>query len=147
MGNYSDLIKLNAPADKVFDALTNKIPLWWTEMFEGSANNKNDAFTVRFGEAIYKTILVKEITNNLKIVWSVTDSLINIPELKNQTEWIGTSIEWEIIQQGSKTELLLTHIGLRPDIECYDICTTGWKQFTNSFKLFVETGKGNPFKQ
>ena len=116
-------------------------------MFEGSANNKNDAFTVRFGEAIYKTILVKEITNNLKIVWSVTDSLINIPELKNQTEWIGTSIEWEIIQQGSKTELLLTHIGLRPDIECYDICTTGWKQFTNSFKLFVETGKGNPFKQ
>lgn len=147
MGNYSDLIKLNAPADKVFDALTNKIPLWWTEMFEGSANNKNDTFTVRFGETIYKTILVKEITNNLKIVWSVTDSLINIPELKNQTEWIGTSIEWEIIPQGSKTELLLTHIGLRPDIECYDICTTGWKQFTNSLKLFLETGNGNPFKQ
>lgn len=147
MGNYSNIIKLNVPADSIFDALTNKIPFWWTEMFEGSANKQHDIFTVRFGESVYKTMQVKELSDNSKIVWSVINSLIAIPGLKNQTEWIGTTIEWKIIPHEDKTELLLTHIGLLPDIECYDICTNGWKQFTDSLKLFVETGKGNPFKQ
>lgn len=147
MEDYSNIIKMNAPAGKVFDALTKEIPLWWTEMFEGSANKQNDTFTVRFGESIYKTMRVKELSGNSKVVWSVTNSLIAVPELKNQTEWIGTTIEWEIAPHENKTALLLTHTGLQPGIECYDICTNGWQQFTNSLKLFVETGKGNPFKQ
>lgn len=145
--NYSNTIKLNATADKVFNALTTEIPLWWTEMFEGKANKQGENFTVRFGDSVYKTMCVDELAHNAKVIWYVENSLIAIPELKNQTEWIGTTIVWEIKEQGNSTELHLTHISLNPEIECYDICTSGWLQFTDSLKLFVETGKGNSYKQ
>lgn len=147
MENYSNTIKLKATADKVFNALTNEIPLWWTEMFEGSANKQGKNFTVRFGNSVYKTMRVEELAHNVRVVWYVENSLIAVPDLKNQTEWIGTKIVWEINEQSNDTELYLTHIGLNSEIECYEVCTNGWQQFTNSLKLFVETGKGNPYKQ
>lgn len=81
-----------------------------------------------------------------KIVWLVTDSLIDIPDLKNQTEWINTKIAWEIFSKDNQTELTLTHFGLTPQIECYNICENGWHNFTSSLVEFINTGKGNPFK-
>lgn len=80
MENYHNIIKLNTMADKVFKALTTGIPLWWTEMFEGLANNQNETFTVRFGESVYKTVQVQELSACSKVVWSVIDSLIAIPD-------------------------------------------------------------------
>jgi len=147
MKNYSNIVTIHATADKVLNALTNEIPLWWTEMFEGSANRENDSFTVRFGENIYKTMIVQELSGTSKVVWQVVDSLIAVSGLKNQTEWTNTRIVWEIMQQENSTELHLTHIGLHPDVECYDVCISGWQQFIDSLKLFIETGRGNPFKQ
>jgi hypothetical protein len=44
------------------------------------------------------------------------------------------------------TWIKVIHIGLNPDIECYEICSNGWVQFVNSLKLFLETGKGSPYK-
>lgn len=146
MENYSTIIKLNTTADKVFNALTTEIPLWWTEMFAGLADKQGETFTVRFGENIYKTMQVQELSDNSKVIWQVKDALIAIPELKNQTEWIGTTIVWEIIPQEKNSELKLTHIGLRPNTECHEICSNGWQNFTDSLKLFLETGKGNPFR-
>lgn len=148
LDNYSNTIILkNTSKRETFTALTNGISLWWTELFEGKAHKQEETFTVRFGDNIYKTIQVNELLQNSKIVWSVTNSAIGIPELKNQTEWIGTTIVWEITQKENDTELKLTHIGLHPDTECYNICINGWEQFTDSLKLLLETGKGNPFKQ
>ncbi|WP_144281978.1 SRPBCC family protein [Chryseobacterium echinoideorum] len=146
MENYSNTIQLKATTDKVFNALTNEIPLWWTEMFEGSANREGSSFTVRFGDNVYKTMCVEELVHNSNVVWYVEKSLIAVPGLKKQTEWIDTTIVWEITEKGNSTELHLTHIGLNPNVECYDICTNGWQQFTNSLKEFVETGKGNPYR-
>lgn len=145
--NYTCTITFDATAEKVFNALTNEIPLWWTVSFEGSSNQQRDVFTIRFGEHIYKTMQVCELSPNSKVIWYVTGSVIGISELNNQTEWTGTTIVWEITQREKNTELILTHIGLSPDVECYDICKNGWKQFTDSLKLLLETGTGNPFHQ
>lgn len=94
---------------------------------------------------IFKRFKIKEIIPNSKLVWYVEDSLIDILELENKREWIGTTIIWEITEKNSNAELLLTHLGLHPDIECYQICTNGWKEFTASLKAHLETGKGTPF--
>lgn len=114
-------------------------------MFEGSADKHHGTFTVRFGENVYKTMRT-ELFPSSKVVWHVTDSRINVSGLKNQQEWIGTTIIWEITAYENGSQLQLTHIGLQPTIECYDMCTNGWKQFTDSLKLFLETGTGKPFK-
>ncbi|AZA82887.1 hypothetical protein C1637_17925 [Chryseobacterium lactis] len=145
--NYTHTIEVRATTDKVYQALTREIPLWWTEMFEGSSLHIGDQFTIRFGAKIHKTMQVKELISGSKIVWDVIDSLIALPELKNQTEWIGTTVVWEIKQTSRNTQIKVTHIGLNPDIECYNICSNGWVQFLDSLKLLLESGKGAPYKE
>ncbi|MBS1496134.1 MAG: hypothetical protein JSU03_14340 [Bacteroidetes bacterium] len=80
-------------------------------------------------------------------MWIVTDSLIDLPALKNKTEWINTKIVWEIADRSNFTTLKLTHFGLTPQVECYEICIAGWGQFTNSLTDFINTGVGKPFRE
>ncbi len=147
MDHYTNTIEVKTTADKAYDALAYKINLWWTEMFEGASAQVGDVFTIRFGESIHKTMRVKELIPDSKVIWYVEDSLIALPELKNQTEWIGTTIVWEIVQNGENSQIKVTHLGLNPDIECYEICSNGWVQFLGSLKLFLETGTGTPYKE
>lgn len=146
MNNYTHTIEVKANAENAYNALSHEIPLWWSEMFEGSSAQIGDRFTIRFGTDIHKTMRVKESIPNFEMIWYVEDSLIALPELKNQTEWIGTTIVWEIERNEENTQIKVTHIGLNPNIECYEICSNGWVQFLGSLKLFLETGKGNPYK-
>ncbi len=146
MKNFKKTIIIQASDDKVFDALTNSISKWWSELFEGTSNKQEDFFTIRFGANIFKTMWVEELVLNQKVVWNVTDSLIDIPELKNKTEWINTQIVWEINPKGTQTELHLTHFGLTPQIECYNICQDGWHNFTQSLTEYLHTGTGNPYQ-
>lgn len=41
---------------------------------------------------------------------------------------------------------IIADLALNPGVECYEICANGWRQSTDSLKLFVETGEGRPFK-
>lgn len=145
MNNFSKIIIFQATNLSVYDALTNSIPEWWTEMFEGISNEKGQSFTIRFGTEIFKTMKVEELLPGKKVIWKVTDSLIDLPELKNKTEWINTSIVWEINSIDGKTTLDLTHHGLTPEVECFEICENGWHTFTNSLRDFIHTGVGKPF--
>lgn len=145
--NYVHILEVNTTADKVYQTLTDEIPLWWTELFEGFSSDVGNLFTIRFGDQIHKTMRVQELTRHTKVVWFVEDSLIALSELKNQTEWIGTTIIWEIEENKESTQIKLTHIGLNPDIECYEICSNGWLQFLGSLKKSLETGEGAPYRK
>jgi len=146
MDNFKKTLDFQATDEMVFHALTNSITKWWTEMFEGASNKQGQTFTIRFGSNVFKTMTVEELLPSKKVVWNVTDSLIDIPELKNKTEWINTKIVWEIFSHDNKTELHLTHFGLTPTVECYNICEGGWHNFTDSLTEFINTGIGKPFK-
>jgi uncharacterized protein YndB with AHSA1/START domain len=146
MDNFKKTIILQAAdVEKVFDALTNSVNKWWTEMFEGISNQEGQTFTIRFGANVFKTMLVEEIVPNQKVIWHVTDSLIDIPDLQNKTEWINTKIVWEMSSLSGQTFLHLTHFGLTPQVECYTICESGWHSFTDSLSEFIITGVGKPF--
>jgi uncharacterized protein YndB with AHSA1/START domain len=146
MQNFLKTMILKATYKRVYEALTNSIAKLWTENFEGCSDKEDETFTIRFGPNVFKTLRVEELIPNVKVGWRVTDSLINIPELKNKTEWINTKIIWEITSQDNQTEICLTHLGLTPESECYDICKSGWHNFTESLTHFIETGIGKPFK-
>lgn len=146
MENYKKTILFDKSAITIYDALTKSITKWWTTDFEGVSNIQGQTFTIRFGTNVFKTMRVEELITGKRVVWVVTDSLIDIPELKNKTEWISTKIVWEISTVNDKTEVHLTHYGLTPQVECYNICESGWQNFTQSLAAFVITGNGNPFK-
>jgi len=146
MDNFKKTIIIQATDNKVFDALTNSITKWWTEMFEGTSNKQGQTFTIRFGTNVFKKMVIEELIPNKKVVWNVTDSQIDLPGLKNKTEWINTKIVWEISAQDNQTELQLTHFGLTLQVECFNICQDGWHNFTDSLTEYNNTGVGKPFK-
>ncbi len=142
--NFQYEITLESTAKKIYSGLTFQIQHWWTEKMEGSANKINDEFTVRF-DRTFKRIKVVELIPDKKIIWEVMDSYIDIPELKNKSEWNGTKIIWEINPNEYSTDLLMTHLGLNSSLECYNICDDGWVSFMESFQDYLTTGMGTPF--
>lgn len=143
--SYQRTFSLQATENKIYDSILN-IPLWWTEMYEGNQREAGEKFTVCFEPSVFKTMVVEELIPNKKIVWKVVDSLIDIPDLNNKTEWINTQIVWEISAIEKNTTLTLTHIGLTPKIECYTICESGWNSFTKSLIDLILKDVGTPFR-
>lgn len=81
-------------------------------MFEGTAEQPGQTFTIRFGSQVFKTMLVEELVSGKKVVWRVIDALIDLPDLANKTEWINTHMIWDISGTANGTVLQLTHVGL-----------------------------------
>jgi hypothetical protein len=76
-----------------------------------------------------------------KVVWLVTESRINFVEDKD--EWTGTKIIFEISKKDNKTQVRFTHLGLHPEVECYDSCSNAWGQLIQqSLYSLITTGEG-----
>ena len=143
--NYTASLKVDAPPQEVFKSINN-VTDWWTENLEGSSQKLNDEFTVQFGNIHYSSQKLVEFIPNKKVVWLVTDS--HLSWIKDKQEWTNTKISFEIISKGTYTQLIFTHIGLVPEIECYNDCRKGWDQYIkNSLFRLLTSGKGQPDKR
>jgi len=139
--NYSCQIGANFTAKEAFDAI-NHVSEWWTTDLTGSSGSLNDIFTVRFSDTSV-TFKIVEAVPNKKIVWLVTDCYLHW--LKDKKEWIGTRLNWEISAEKGSTLISFTHIGLVPELECFNDCKEGWNFHIGKslFKLLTEQ-KGIP---
>src|SRR6478672_6033260 len=117
-------IESTAP-DEVYAALTTIDGLsgWWTEDTEGETSV--GGFDMK----------VLELVPDKRVLWEVTDG----PE-----EWIGTTVSWDLEQEGEYTVVLFAHEGWREPVEFMHHCSTKWAIFLMSLKSLVETGKGAP---
>jgi hypothetical protein len=142
--DYQTSIIVNVTANEAQGAI-NKVSEWWTKNFKGSADKENDKFTVRFGET-FVDFKIDEIVPAKKMAWSITDCYLHW--LKDKKEWNDTKIEWDIVANGKSTKINMTHVGLIPEIECYNDCRKGWNFYVNEslLKLLTE-GKGIPDKK
>jgi activator of Hsp90 ATPase-like protein len=101
----------------------------------------NDEFTYRYKEFHFTRQRVVEMVPEQKIVWLVTESQINYAEDIN--EWSGTKVIFEISKEGNKTRLYFTHMGLNPEIECFDSCSNSWSQIIQqSLYSLITAGQG-----
>lgn len=117
------------------------VPGWWAKDFKGNASKAGDQFTVRFGD----TFVDFEIAHptNHEVIWKVTNC--NLHWQEDKTEWNGTHIIWQVNDTPEGTLIEMTHIGLNPQVECYDNCRQGWTEHINgSLANFINTGKGGP---
>ncbi len=141
---YKSGIIVDATPEQAFKAINN-VRGWWSEDMEGALQKAGDVFTVRFGE-IYITMKVEESIPGKKIVWNVIDC--NKPWLKNTKEWNGTQLVWEIFEKHNKTQIQFTHVGLVPEVECFDVCSNAWVEYIQGSLLnLINTGKGKPTRK
>ncbi len=124
--NYQSSIAADFTPAEAFEAI-NQVREWWAKNIEGSTEKLNDVFTVRFSSGTFVTFEITESIPGKKIAWLVTDCYL--PWLKDKTEWTGTSVVFEISAVGDETQVTMTHIGLVPEIECYNGCEAGWNQY------------------
>jgi hypothetical protein len=134
--NYQSSIAAGFTPQEAFEAI-NHVTEWWARNIEGNTDKLNDVFTVHFGDT-YVTFKITQSIPNEKIAWHVTNCYL--PWLKDKTEWTGTTVVFEISRLDYETQVTMTHIGLVPEVECYNGCEAGWnKYFKGSlFKLLTE---------
>jgi len=144
--NYSSTFVLNKSPREVFNAIIN-VKGWWQDTLDGETANVNDEF-IFHNKYVHKRLKVIEVVPDRKIVWLVTYSYLAFVKGKNKSEWTGTKILVEIIEEGDHTKLIFTHAGLVPKFECYGDCSEGWNHYLkNSLVKLINTGKGAPYME
>jgi uncharacterized protein YndB with AHSA1/START domain len=126
---------------QVFDALTSLEGLrgWWASSACGSGS-AGGTFQLGFAgldETISMHVDVADPTT--LVAWTCLDHT-GLPD------WEGTKIVFRLEDRGAgQTTLSFCHIGLVPDLECYEQCHAGWEHFLASLRSYVERGRGDPF--
>jgi hypothetical protein len=134
-------IQAPVSAKEAYDKIA-RVGEWWAKDFKGSAHNLGDTFTVRFGTT-FVDFKIAEAVPEKRIVWLVVNCYI--PSLNDKTEWNGTSVAWDIATSGDTATITMTHHGIRPEVECYQMCEKGWNHhIAHSLHKFLIEGQGSP---
>jgi hypothetical protein len=122
--------------DAVYQALTSREDLsgWWTTNTQGDSK-VGGILQFRFGAGGFD-MKVLELDPQKRVRWQVVDG----PE-----EWLGTTISFDLRQEGDWTIILFKHQGWKTPVEFMHHCSTKWGVFLISLKSLLETGKGRPW--
>ena len=113
---------------------------WWSGEFEGNTRELGDVFSYRYQEFHYSRQVVTELVPGTRVAWQVVEGMLSFVE--DKTEWVGTTITFDIGRKDGKTEVVFTHEGIAPAVECYDTCSDAWTSLIRgSLKQLIESGK------
>ncbi|HET9430809.1 MAG TPA: SRPBCC domain-containing protein [Chitinophagaceae bacterium] len=140
--DFTTTIVVDQTPEQVFNAINN-VRGWWSEEIEGGTEKLNDEFNYHFKDVHISKMKLIEVIPNKKVVWLVLDNHFNF--IKDNSEWKGNKIIFDITEKDGKTQLQFTQLGLVPEYECYDICQNAWTNYIqNSLRSLITTGKGQP---
>ncbi len=140
--NFTTTLLLDQTPQEVFEAI-NDVNDWWHGEITGPTHAVGDEFTYRMKDLHYSKQKVTELVPNQKVEWLITDSKLSFTE--NQNEWTGTKVLFELEEVDGKTRLRFSHIGLKPECECYNACSNGWTMLIHeSLPSLLISGKGKP---
>ena len=142
MNNYTTAFTVEQTPEQVFAAVNN-VRGWWSEQIDGPTDKLGAEFTFQHKNLHRSTQKITEFVSGKRVVWHVTDSRLEF--VANKTEWNGTDVVFDIAAKDGKTELRFTHVGLAPDVECYQDCSGAWGFLINqSLRSLIAAGQGKP---
>jgi uncharacterized protein YndB with AHSA1/START domain len=140
--SFTATFSVDQSSEEVFAAVTNPRG-WWSENIEGSTERPGEEFTYRHQDLHRCRIRVADVSKPKRVAWQVVENYFNFTD--DATEWKGTEIYFDIVRNGSKTELQFTHLGLVPAYECFHVCSNSWDFYLHtSLRGLIRTGKGLP---
>jgi uncharacterized protein YndB with AHSA1/START domain len=127
-------VGMTATPAQVYEALATEdgLAAWWTRDTSGDPEG---TIAFRFGEVGGCDVKVLDLQPDKRVLWEIIDG---------PSEWIGTTVSFELIQDGEWTIVLFAHAGWREPVEFMNHCSTKWATFLMSLKALVETGAGAP---
>jgi len=125
----------NSSPEEVYDALTTLDGLagWWTDDVNGSAE-VGGVIEFRFPPGGFDMKVLEQRPPE-RVAWEV---------VKGPQEWVGTTVDWELRQDGDYTIVMFSHQGWKEPVEFMHHCSTKWGSYLMSLKSLVETGEGAP---
>ena len=130
-----------AQAPEEVTAAVSDVGRWWTGDVTGSATRVGDEFDYRYEDIHFSRQRVTELVPGRRVVWQVIDS--NLPFAEDPAEWTGTEITFEVEPTSKGTEVRFAHVGLVPEFECFDRCSSAWGFYVNaSLRHLITTGEG-----
>ncbi|HXC18325.1 MAG TPA: SRPBCC domain-containing protein [Acidimicrobiales bacterium] len=138
--NFTSAFTVDQTPTEVFDAINN-VRGWWTGEIEGRTNEVGDEFSYRYPGYHYSKQKITVLEPGEKVVWRVIDA--RLEGNADPSEWTGTEITFAITSTHEGTEVLFSHVGLVPEFECFESCSSGWGFFVNgSLRRLITTGEG-----
>lgn len=138
--NFTTTITVDQSPSEVFKAINNP-RAWWSAEIEGTTDQLNAEWNYHYGDNHKSKMKVTELIPGKKVVWLVEENYFK--NAKDQTEWVGNEIVFDISKLGDKTKVTFTQIGLVPSYNCYKSCDWAWTGFVQkSLQSLIKTGKG-----
>jgi uncharacterized protein YndB with AHSA1/START domain len=140
--NYTTSFSVPQSPEEVFAAI-NDPRRWWSQAIQGDTDRLGAVWNYRYQDLHRATFRVTELVPGKRVVWHVEDNTFNF--VKDSKEWTGNDLVFEIERNGDRTDVRFTQVGLVPDYECYDVCSTAWSSYvTGSLRSLITTGEGQP---
>ncbi|MDB5095182.1 MAG: Activator of Hsp90 ATPase 1 family protein [Candidatus Eremiobacteraeota bacterium] len=137
--DYESTVFLKGPTDRVFDALTTTSGLagWWSTVSGSGVQGGELTFAFDDDRLV---VHVDEAQRPSAVRWTPRSSFEPV------SDWVGTTIAFDISPSGDGgSRLRLRHIGLTPQLECFELCRRGWDYYLQSLVEYVDSGQGRPF--
>jgi uncharacterized protein YndB with AHSA1/START domain len=140
--DFTTTFLVDQTPDEAFAAITN-VRGWWSGEIEGRTDAQGEEFTYRYQDVHYTKQRISEVVPGRKVVWRIVDSSLSFTE--DPAEWTGTEVIFEVVPKGDQTEIRFAHVGLVPEFECYEQCSSAWGFYINdSLRRLITTGQGEP---
>jgi uncharacterized protein YndB with AHSA1/START domain len=137
MTSIKHLFHINAPKEKVFEALTTIEGLsnWWTNKVSGDTKT-GGVIEFRFGDFGGPVMKVKELKPNETVTWQCVGG----PE-----GWIGHLFIFNLDTNDNKTRVRFEQSGWKEQDDFYASCNFSWGRYMESLRQFCQTGIGEAF--
>ncbi|WP_431981917.1 SRPBCC family protein [Streptomyces qinglanensis] len=141
--SFNTTFAVNKTPQQIVDAIARP-EIWWNELIEGSAAATGDEFGFHMPGVHTTKIRVTESTPGKRVVWHVLDNHFSFVD--DQDEWLGTDVVFDIEPgAGEETTVRVTHVGLVPEFECYEVCSGAWTHHLNAgLRALLTTGHPAP---
>ena len=140
--DFTTSVLVDKSPREAFNAINN-VRGWWSEEIKGDSSKLNDEFSYNYEDLHRCKMKLIEVIPDKKVVWLVLDNYFQFT--KDKSEWKGTKIIFDIAEKNGKTEIRVTHQGLVPEYECFEICSNAWTHYVQqSLGSLVNKGKGMP---
>jgi uncharacterized protein YndB with AHSA1/START domain len=138
MPDIMHYLTINAPAERVYQALTTKegISGWWTD----------DTVIEPSVESVAQFNFADRYRNKMKIIRLDPPKQVVWRCIEGDKEWVDTTFSFDLEETQDATILRFGHNDWRAATDFFASCNYQWAHYMTSLKKYCETGKGEPFQ-